>query len=88
MGDNNVVNSDTESEDDVPRLPADTLAILKEFYREQNEKLKKEEEGEIGEDWVSIYCIIYIVSSNCYDEHKSTLYTVQSLINEHELHYY
>jgi hypothetical protein len=28
------------------------LAILNEFYQEQNENSKKEEQGDIGEDWV------------------------------------
>jgi hypothetical protein len=44
--------------DDEPKfskLPADTLAILNEFYQEQNER--KEEQGDIGEDWVK-YCLI------------------------------
>ena len=41
-----------DSDDDVPRLPPDTLAILNEFYEKQNEKAKKEEQGDIGEDWV------------------------------------
>jgi hypothetical protein len=39
------------------KLPADTLAILNEFYQEQNENLRKEEQGDIGEDWVK-YCLI------------------------------
>ena len=44
-----------DSDDDVPRLPADTLAILNEFYQEQNDNLKKEEHGDIQEDWVWCY---------------------------------
>lgn len=44
--------SGLDDEDDVPTLPADTLAILEDFYREQNEKREKEEQGDIGEDWV------------------------------------
>jgi hypothetical protein len=46
--------------DDEPKfskLPADTLAILNEFYQEQNENSRKEEQGDIGEDWVK-YCLI------------------------------
>ena len=41
-----------DSDDDVPSLPPDAVAILNEFYKEQNEKAKKEEQGDIGEDWV------------------------------------
>jgi hypothetical protein len=41
------------------KLPADTLAILNELYQEQNENLRKEEQGDIGEDWVK-YFIIYM----------------------------
>jgi hypothetical protein len=33
------------------------LAILNELYEEQNENLTKEEQGDIGEDWVK-YCLI------------------------------
>jgi hypothetical protein len=39
------------------KLPADTLSILNELYQEQNENLRKEEQGDIGEDWVK-YLII------------------------------
>ena len=46
-----------DSDDDVPTLPADTIAILQEFYQEQNEKSKKEEQGEIDEDWVSMVLV-------------------------------
>lgn len=56
--------ADSDSED-VPSLPADTLAILKEFQEEQLKKLEKlrssvqEEDGEandieIDEDWVCL----------------------------------
>lgn len=51
--------------DDIPTLPADTLAILQQFQQEQLERLKKLESGvenkdrqadeiEIEEDWVSL----------------------------------
>ena len=41
----------------MPADVADTLAILNEFYQEQNEHLRKEEQGDIGEDWIK-YCLI------------------------------
>jgi hypothetical protein len=41
----------------LPADVADTLAILNEFYQEQNEHLRKEEQGDIGEDWIK-YCLI------------------------------
>ena len=53
-----------DSNDDIPRLPPDTLAILNEFYEEQNEKAKKEEHGDIGEDWQ--------LSQFWYDDHTAT----------------
>ena len=52
-----IYNDVTISYDEEPKLPADTLAILNEFYEEQNENLRKEEQGDIGEDWVK-YCLI------------------------------
>ena len=55
MGD--IYNDVTISCDEDPKLPADTLAILNEFYQEQNENSRKEEQGDIGEDWVK-YCLI------------------------------
>jgi hypothetical protein len=36
-----VYNDVTISYDEEPKLPADTLAILNEFYQEQNENLRK-----------------------------------------------
>ena len=43
-----------DSDDDVPQLPADTLAVLHEFYAEQAEQKAKEGEAEgiPEEDWV------------------------------------
>jgi hypothetical protein len=53
-----IYNDVTISCDGEPlKLPADTLAILNEFYQEQNENSRKEEQGDIGEDWVK-YCLI------------------------------
>ena len=57
MSDPSAVATSCDSDDDVPTLPAYTLAILQEFYQEQNEKSKKEEQGEIVEDWVSMVLV-------------------------------
>ena len=54
-----------ESDEDRPTLPADTLALLQEFYQEQADKASRESEtdgtgatnrpGEMPEeDWVNI----------------------------------
>jgi hypothetical protein len=43
------------------KLPADTLSILNELYQEQNENLRKEEQGDIGEDWVKYLIISSII---------------------------
>jgi hypothetical protein len=51
------INDVTISCDEEPKLPADTLAILNELYQEQNENSRKEEQGDICEDWVK-YCSI------------------------------
>jgi hypothetical protein len=50
--------------DGEPKLPADTLAILNELYQEQNENLRKEEQGDIGEDWVKYCSVNNIILSN------------------------
>ena len=42
----------SEEENDMPKLSAGTLAVLQEFYREKNEKIEKERQGGIGENWV------------------------------------
>jgi hypothetical protein len=57
-------------------LPADTLAILNEFYQEQNENLRKEEQGDIGEDWVKYYLIIS--SCQILDETRSDALNITS----------
>ena len=44
----------SEKEDDMPKLSTETLAVLQEFYREKNEKIEKERQGEISENWVCI----------------------------------
>ena len=46
------IESVPEVDEDIPRLSSDTLAILSEFYREQEEKCKREESGDISENWV------------------------------------
>ena len=58
-----------DSDDDVPTLPADTLAALNAFYKEQDEEQKQNEEalksGQIKdvtlqEDWVIINLFLKI----------------------------
>lgn len=57
----------SDSEDDVPTLPADTLAVLQSFLKEQTEQKQREEAaaetGDVSginlqEDWV--YCLMNI----------------------------
>ena len=63
--------ADSDGED-VPTLPADTLAILKQFQEEQIEKLKKLESSvpnqdaeaddiEIDEDWVCLFMFTLVM---------------------------
>jgi hypothetical protein len=64
-GHTDIYNDGTISCDGEPiKLPADTLAILNEFYQEQNENLRKEEQGDIGEDWVKYCSVNNIILSN------------------------
>ncbi|XP_028413370.1 EEF1A lysine methyltransferase 1-like [Dendronephthya gigantea] len=66
MSDIDLVETGSGSDDDkdVPTLPADTLAILEDFYKEQNKKHQNEEQGDIGEDWQ--------LSQFWYDDHTAT----------------
>lgn len=40
-------------DDDIPQLPADTLALLAQFQQEQQKRAELEQSGEadVGEDW-------------------------------------
>ncbi|KAJ7394395.1 EEF1A lysine methyltransferase 1 [Desmophyllum pertusum] len=63
---NQPVESDNDSDDDIPQLSAQTLAALQGFYDEQKQRevSASEENDAIDEDWENIICIYNLCPSN------------------------